>query len=124
MSQANPTAVKVLSTWNPSTVVDAATGTGVGASNPFAIQQVVGDIQRSVNFNVSGTFSVCTGTLQQSFDGGNNYVNIGVPIDFAAFKAGNLGSLNGIVAFTPGCLYLISITTFTGTSITIKLVVT
>ena len=107
-----------------SIVVNAATGTGTGASIPFTIPPKASGVQCSVNFQCSGVYTVATLTLQQSFDGGTTFVNVGVAMDFYANKAGNLANINAVVAFTGGVIYQLSVTTFTGTSITIFLTVT
>ena len=107
----------------PATVVNAATTTGVAKSSPFAIQMRAPGLQRTVAFHCSGTYTVATLTLLESTDGGDNFSAVGAPMDFFADLNGNLASLNGLVAFTPGVIYKLSVTSITGTSITVKLTV-
>lgn len=107
----------------PAVVVNAATDVGTDNSYPFAIPMKREGIQRSVEFHCAGTYTVCTVTLQQSIDSGTTWVDVGGAMDFFANLAGNLANLNAVVAFVAGILYQLSITSFTGTSITVTLAV-
>lgn len=124
MSQVNSMLVKQLTPGFTATVVNAATTTGVAKSSPFAIQVTKSGTQRSLEYNCTGTYTVATLTLQQSFDGGNSWQNVGDALDFAANPVGNLANAGGIVAFVPGVLYQFSVTSFTGTSITVQVATT
>jgi hypothetical protein len=123
MSQINPMLVKQLTQGTPSTIVAAATTTGVALSSPFAVPMRMPGLQRSIDFNCTGTYSVCTAVLEQSFDGGNSWQAIGPDMDLFGNPSGNLANLNGVVAFVTGVLYMLSISSFTGTSITVQAMV-
>ena len=120
----NSTQTQVLSPWNPSVLVNGATATGVANSNVFAIPMVCRDNPRKVNYTAKGTYSVCTITLLQSMDGGTSWQAVGAAYDFFANPGGDLTVAFPKAAFTSGTLYQLSVTTITGTSITILAVCT
>ena len=123
MSQINSCLVAQLTQGFQTTVVDAATTTGTDFSTPFAIQMRQVGLKRTVNYNCTGTFTVCTVQLQQSFDGGSTFVDVGAAMDFYANKAGDLFIVNGVAALTPGAIYQFDVASITGTSITIQVTI-
>lgn len=102
----------------PMTAVDTATGTGTGFSNPFGVQQTPGGGPRTASYQCTGTFSVCTASIEQSFDNGVTWEAASGLLssqDLYANPAGIIASLIG------GPSYRFNVLTFTGTSVTIQL---
>jgi hypothetical protein len=112
---ANPSAFQqnvLLAQDIPVTLVNAATGTGVTVSAVFSCPAARSDQPRTLTCQASGTFSVGTVTLLYSL-GGNTFQAAAAAVDFHAF---------GVIQFTgivPGVSYKLSVTSFTGTSVTI-----
>lgn len=99
----------------PATVVSAATGAGTGNSAPFVFppSRTAGQ-DRNVQYLSTGTYSVCTANLEESFDG-VNWVVIQKAIDLFATPGGTF-------AIAAGAQYRLNIQTFTGTSISVAVV--
>lgn len=123
MAQLNPCLVLQLTQGFPVKVVNAATTTGTSKSSPFAVQMRVGTEKRIIEFTCTGTYTVATLTLQQSMDGGNTFQSVGTAMDFFADKGGDLALINSMVSFVTGVIYQLSVTSLTGTSITVTLAI-
>lgn len=99
----------------PQVVVNAAAGTGVGSSAPFTFPPSRSAGQnRNVQYMAEGTFSVATMNVEVSYDG-VNWEAIDTGVNLATAPAGSL-------ALAAGVQYRFNIETFTGTSITIAIV--
>ena len=96
----------------PVTLVNAATGTGTGASATFACPASRSDAPRTLTLQATGTFTVATVTLEWSLAGATA-APAATAVNFFAF---GVIQITGIV---PGVQYTLSVTSFTGTSITI-----
>lgn len=100
------------------TLVNAATGTGTGASLNFTIGGVRNEGPQAYTLTMvaTGTFTVATATLQYSKDGGNTWNTYSTADTGSDFHAAALIQWKDLV---PGLLYRITMASFTGTSITI-----
>src|ERR1700690_724713 len=100
-------------------LVNAATGTGTGASFWFTVSAGMTEISQrhTVTFTATGTFSVCTVTLTSSQDGGTT---VNSPYS-SADSAVDIHAQNPIqfTDLVPGLTYRLNVASFTGTSITI-----
>lgn len=102
----------------PTIVVNAIGGAG-GNGFLFTVQGVPEGTPRSVQFTVTGTFTVASVTLKSSQDGGVTLVPYGNsaaqygPIDVNAQK--NF-VMTGLI---PGIVYALAVGAVTGTSVTI-----
>lgn len=103
----------------PATIVNAAAGTGTGASLNFCIGGLVNDSPQSFTLTLisTGTFSVCTATLQASKDGGTTWNTYSTADTGSDLHATPIVQWKDLV---PGLLYRITLATFTGTSITVS----
>jgi|SRR5690348_1861900 len=100
----------------PATVVNAATAAGTANSAPFAFPPSLKSGRlRDLLYEATGTYSVCTANLEVSIDGGVTWVVVQKAIDLFAAPAGTF-------SLTGGPQYRLNIQTFTGTSITVALV--
>jgi hypothetical protein len=103
--------------YGPTTLVNAATGTGTTGSYFFTIQPALNSQARILTLVASGAFSVCTITLKASISGTggtfNAYSTADTSIDVHAAPIVQIKDLE------PGLVYQISVATFTGTSITL-----
>jgi hypothetical protein len=101
------------------TAVNAATGTGTAASQPFTVQPRVDGSARTVSFQAipTGTFTALTANLEASSDGGttwNTYTG-GATLNFQTTPWEQVA---GLVA---GIVYRLNIASFTGgTSVVIN----
>jgi len=97
-------------------VINAATGTGASKSQIFTVQETKDSTPINILLVVSGTFTVCTITLQASNDGGttfNAYSTADTGLDVNAKK---FLVLNDLV---PGVPYQFTVASITGTSVTV-----
>ena len=99
-------------------LVNAATGTGTGASFWFTISPGDTEIgqRRTILLYATGTFSVCTLTLQSSQDGGTTATTYSTADTAMDIHAQNPIQITDLV---PGVIYRLNVASFTGTSITI-----
>jgi hypothetical protein len=97
------------------TVVNALTGTGQGIA--WGVSAPADKLSRSVDYQCFGTFSAASIQIQESMDGGTTWANSGNVINVVTFPAGNFAPI------ITGPLYRIAVTAFTGTSITVNLMV-
>jgi hypothetical protein len=96
------------------TVVNAAVLPGTATSVPFTMPTGPGRTPMSLDYGCTGTFSVATIQIQESFDGGVTWLASGSVINVVTYPAGNISPL------TIGPLYRLNVVTLTGTSITIN----
>ena|SRR5665213_1694134 len=97
------------------TALNAATGTGTGASNVFYLGDAPSGGDKVVEYNAFGTFSVATANLEESWDGGTTW---GTKVAAIDLKAAPLGYFNAI----PGKLMRFNVQSFTGTSVSVAVV--
>lgn len=101
----------------PATIAAAASGVGVANSAPFTFPPSIKTGQdRNVQYLSTGAYTVCTANLEESFDGGVTWVAMQKAIDLAANPGGTFTPLAG------GAKYRLNIQTFTGTSITVAVI--
>ncbi len=102
------------------TVINGATGTGVGPSQQFTIQPVLGT-DRTLNFQAikTGVFTALTADLEKSTDGGTTFAarsGGGTAIDFQTTNA-----VQQVLNVVSGPIYRLNIKTFAGgTSVVIN----
>lgn len=93
-------------------------------SRMFGFSPATGRAPLLVDYSVKGVnLTVCTAFLQQSFDGGVTFQDIGVVEDLFANPQGNLTGLFAVAILVTSPIYRFRIVTLTATSITIDLAV-
>lgn len=98
-------------------IVNAATAPGPAASYLWGVSPNPTGGAKTAVYSTRGTYSVCTATLKVSLDNQVTFNTVLAAIDVAALPAGTFTNL------VTGGIYRLDVTTFTGTSISIDLVV-
>ena len=93
-------------------VVNAATGTGTGESLVFLVNLAPGGGDKVIEYDCTGTYSVCTADIDESPDTGTTWIAKQTAIDLKAAPSGYFNAL-------AGKWLRFNITSFTGTSITV-----
>ena len=119
----NPNLAVALAQGIDVTVISKAAGVGLGQSYLWTLPPSSARIQDTISFSCTGTYSACTVQLQQSLDGGATFQNVGAVVDLFANPAGSLNVFFATAAFIPKALFRFNVASFTGTSITMNLVV-
>lgn len=122
----DPTIVTLVEPGIPVRVLDSYTENQQvhTTSRPFGFQAAQARAPLLVDYSVSGVnLTVCTGFLQQSFDGGATFQDIGVVVDLFANPQGNLTTFYAVAVLVSGPIYKFRIVTLTATSITIDVAV-
>jgi hypothetical protein len=69
-----------------------------------------------VDYSCTGAFTVCTAFLQQSFDGGLTFQDIGAVVDLFVNPRGNLNSFFTVAVLVSSPIYRFRIVTLTATT--------
>jgi hypothetical protein len=122
----DPTTVTLLDPGVPVTVATGLTENQQTTSQTymFGFQASQTHVPLSVDYSVKGTdLTVLTAYLQQSFDGGATFQDIGVVVDLFANPQGNLLSMFAVASLVSGPIYQFRIVTLTCTTMKIDLAV-
>ena len=96
--------------------VNAATATGLAASNRFILPQDDSQNMTNVTIQAIGTFTVCSVGIEVSLDGGTTFGEVAEAADMVA---------NPVVRNDVGRtgIYRLRVKTFTGTSVTLRVAI-
>ena len=89
----------------------------------FGFSPAAGRAPLLVDYNCSGAFTVCTAFLQQSFDGGLTFQDIGTVVDLFVNSRGNLTTFYAVGLLVSSPIYRFRIVTLTATTFYIDLAV-
>jgi len=89
----------------------------------FGFSPAPGRAPLLVDYSCTGAFTVCTAFLQQSFDGGVSFQDVGAVVDLFANPQGNLTVFFAVGILVTSPIYRFRIATLTATTFNLDLAV-